>query len=282
MAKIEEARLLPPVGQEGKCTQPCTDCGRDVSSSLSGPNVHDQSTQHPLLRGYHDDSIPAAVSPEIMPGVLQQWAAGALLTCPDTWLTGSPPPLIPDWAAVEPPGVLEPELELLLLDQLDPETKRQEQFMCTDEPISDNAGHHGYPEMLLEELEDGNESESESESSGCDFSETSLTLLDWAVVTQMFPEHTPLDRPLDTNTQLWNPGSDGHPSNVLHHNAWAWRSADASVSWPIRSESLPLEVDLGMGRTTCADRGGYSLERYMKHLEGDGTKSHSNSTPASL
>lgn len=267
MANMEEAQLLPPVDQEGKCGQPCTECSGDVSCSPGNPSVNDQSTQGPLLRGYHDDSIPTAVIPEVMAGVQQQWTAGPLLTCPDTWLSGSPPPLMPDWGAVEPPGVLEAELELLFPDQMDPETcEWQDQLMCTYEPISDNAGHHGNPEMLLEELEDG--SESERESSGPDLSLTSLTLLDWAVLTQMFPEHTPLDRPIDTHTQLWNPGNDGYPSNVLHHNAWPWQSADAGVIWPIRSESLLLEVDLGMGRTMCANGEGCYLERYMRHLEG--------------
>lgn len=77
---------------------------------------------------------------------------------------------------MELPGVLEAELEVLLPDQQNPERGRQEQLMCTYESISDNVGCHGYLEMLLEELEDGDENEFQS--SGRGFRETSATLLD--------------------------------------------------------------------------------------------------------
>lgn len=197
-----------------------------MGSSFSGPGAGGQNTQEQLFGGYHDNSTPTSVTPEEMYGDPHQWAAGSLLPSPDTWLAVSPP-IMPDWGgAVEPPDGLEAELELLFPDQPEPETETQEVLLSAYTPISENTGCRGYPELLFGDCED---SEDWRESSGSDHVST-MSLLDWALVTDMFPEHTPLDthsHTYSTSVEHWELLL---PQNVFHHNAWACQNGDAACA----------------------------------------------------
>ncbi|KAL2080519.1 hypothetical protein ACEWY4_024312 [Coilia grayii] len=276
MAKMEEAPLAPPVAWEGKYTQLHTGCSsRGVGpvpahSSSGGPEAVRESIQRPLLRGYHDNSIPTNRVPQrVMYGDPLQCAAGPAVPHPDTWLALSPPPM-PDWGGVmvEPPGALEAELELLFPDDPDPESQRQEQLLTTYAPVAGHVGHHGYPELLFGDMEEEDGEEGGREAPGLNPTGT-MTLLDWALLTNMFPEHTPLDKHAPT-LHLWNTENYSYHSNLLHHNAWASQNGEAvcatlagdiesgSLSQPMRKQATEC--------TTCVDGEGCGLACYLEQV----------------
>ncbi|XP_063040843.1 uncharacterized protein LOC134435725 [Engraulis encrasicolus] len=143
--------------------------------------------------------------------VVQCAAAAAGLTSapsPDSWVLLPPLPqqqqqAMPEWGMEvglgEPPGFLEAEMQLAFPDVLlEPESERQEGLLLTT-----------YPALLLEE--GGREGAAGVEPTG------SMTLLDWALLTNMLPEHTPLYQPSTPTT----PHDNQHGNPLLHHNAWA-------------------------------------------------------------